>query len=90
VAGLEPGGSATLTATGQGVLSLPSITLDRRCQTLGLGRASCRVSEDPESFVLVVNAVPGTGATLVVTVTPDPGTADADPTNNTVVVQLGA
>ena len=86
VSGLAPGGSATLSVAGRGVAVV--LTGDGRCDSPH--PRSCRVTSAPSTLEFTAAAVPGSHASVVFTVSPDGGTADADRSNNRAAVALGA
>jgi hypothetical protein len=81
VAGLPPGGDATLAVSGD-----PSVvlTVDDRCALLAVGTGTCAVTESPATYTFTAVAPPGSSLTFTVT-----GKADPDPTDNRATVRLG-
>ena len=86
VAGLAPGGSATLSVAGRGVTVV--LTQDDRCASPH--PQTCRVTSTPATLEFTALAAPGSNAAVVFTVSPDGGTADADRSNNQAAVPLGS
>jgi RNA polymerase sigma factor (sigma-70 family) len=86
VSGLAPGGAATLSVAGRGVTVV--LTHDGRCDSPH--PQTCRVTSTPTTFEFTAVAAPGSDASVVFTVSPDDGTADADRSNNRATVPLGA
>jgi RNA polymerase sigma factor (sigma-70 family) len=86
VSGLPPGGAATLSVAGRGATVV--VTHDDRCDSPH--PETCRVSSTPATFAFSAVAAPASGASVVFTVFPDDGTADADGSNNRATVALGS
>jgi RNA polymerase sigma factor (sigma-70 family) len=86
VSGLPPGGAASLSVAGHGVTVV--VTHDDRCDSPH--PETCRVASTPATFEFNAVSVPGSSASLVFTVSPDAGTADADGSNNRATVAFGS
>ena len=86
VSGLAPGGTATLSVDGRGVAVV--LTGDGRCDSPH--PKSCRVASAPATLEFTAAAAPGSHASVVFTVSPEGGTADADRSNNRAAVPLGS
>jgi RNA polymerase sigma factor (sigma-70 family) len=86
VSGLAPGGTATLSVAEGGITVV--LTHDGRCDSPHPD--TCRVTSTPATLEFTAVAVPGSNPSLVFTVSPDGGTADADRSNNRATVPLGA
>jgi RNA polymerase sigma factor (sigma-70 family) len=86
VSGLRPGGDATLSVAGHGVTVV--LTHDDRCDSPH--PETCRVTSTPATLEFSAVAAPASGASVVFTVSPDGGTADADGSNNRATVRLGS
>jgi hypothetical protein len=85
VSGLAPGGTAILSVAGRGVTVV--LTGDGRCDSPH--PTSCRVTSTPATLAFTAVAAPRSDASIVFTVSPDQGTADADRSNNRAAVSLG-
>ena len=86
VSGLAPGGTATLSVAGRGVTVV--LTGDGRCDSPH--PTSCRVASTPATLEFTAVAAPRSDASVVFTVSPDQGAADADRSNNRAAVSLDA
>lgn len=86
VSGLPPGGAATLSVAGHGVTVV--LTHDDRCNSPH--PETCRVTSASATLEFSAVAAPASGASVVFTVSPDDGTADADGSNNRATVRLGS
>ena len=86
VSGLAPQGTATLTVAAQGLTVV--LTGEEACDSPH--PRSCRVASTPTTLEFRAVTTPGSAAALVLTVTPDEGAGDADPSNNRVTVPLGS
>jgi RNA polymerase sigma factor (sigma-70 family) len=86
VSGLPPAGAATLSVAGRGVTVV--LTHDDRCNSPH--PQTCRVASATATFEFNAVSAPGSGASLVFTVSPDGGTTDADGSNNRATVRLGS
>jgi RNA polymerase sigma factor (sigma-70 family) len=86
VSGLPAGGAATLSVAGHGVTVV--LTHDDRCDSPH--PETCRVTSTPATLEFSAVTAPASGASVVFTVTPDDGTADADRSNNRATVALGS
>ncbi|MFC5175502.1 sigma-70 family RNA polymerase sigma factor [Nocardioides taihuensis] len=86
VSGFERGVTGTLAVAGDGVQA--TLTLDGRCFDASPDAATC-TADGPTTFSFTALAPLPPGASLTFTLTPDGGPADADPSDNRVVVPLG-
>ena len=86
VSGLAPGGTATLSVAGRGVIVV--LTHDGRCDSPH--PETCRVTRTPATLEFTAVAAPGSNASVVFTVSPDGGTVDANRSNNRAAVPLDA
>ena len=86
VRGFERDATGTLSVAGDGVAA--TLTLDDRCLGLSVDPAPARRTVRRPSRSRALAPLP-TGASLTFTLAPDGGPADADPSDNRVVVPLG-
>jgi hypothetical protein len=87
VAGLGPGQTGTVTLSADRLAA--SVSLDPRCDLVGINTATCRVSGDSSLQLAGVGGLLGP-TTITITATPGPGLHDPSPGDNTTHVTLGS